>query len=280
MLRTNFKIMKNILTLCALLLTAITFGQDLPRASSSVKITQEVGLNSITLDYSRPNVNGRTIFGDLLNYGEVWRLGANECTKITLEYPITIGGQKLKKGTYSMYALLEKNQWTVVFNTDSEQWGSNDYDASKNVLEYSVSVGSSDHTESFYIGLEQIMESSANIVIRWDNAVVSIPMTTDTKAAVMDNIQAAVNKGEDLARVYSNAADYSYDSGDTEKADEYLAQSLKIERTYYNVFMKAQMVAKEDPSAAKKLAKEALGYAEKAEKAGWARYISRKMGEW
>ena len=74
MLRTNFKIMKNILTLCALLLTAITFGQDLPRASSSVKITQEVGLNSITLDYSRPNVNGRTIFGDLLNYGEVWRL--------------------------------------------------------------------------------------------------------------------------------------------------------------------------------------------------------------
>ena len=179
-----------------------------------------------------------------------------------------------------MYALIEKNQWTIVFNTDAEQWGSNDYDDSKNVLEYSAPVLIGGHTETFYIGLEQIMESSANIVIRWDDVTVSIPLSTDTKAAVMDNIQVAINKGDDLTRVYSNAADYFFDAGDLEKADQYLAQSLKMERTYYNVFMKAQMIASEDPDAAKKLAKEAIGYAEKADKAGWAKYITRKMGAW
>ncbi len=272
--------MRYVFTLCTLLLTIITFSQELPRTSTATNIAQEVGLNTITLNYSRPNVNGRIIFGELQKYGEVWRLGANECTKISVEYPILIGSNKLEAGTYSMYALLEKNQWTIVFNTDAEQWGANSYDASKNVLEYSAPVLIGGYTETFSMGIEQVMESSANIVIRWDNVMVSIPFTTDTKRAVMVNIQAAITKGEDLTRVYSNAADYFYDAGDLERAHEYLDQSLKIERTYYNVFMEAQLMSTEDPESAKKLAKEAVEYAEKAEKGGWANYITRKMGEW
>ena len=272
--------MKTILTLSVLLISLITFGQQLPRASTLANVSQTVGLNQITFDYSQPNVNGRTIFGELLKYGEIWRLGANECTKITLENPIFINRKKLDAGTYSMYASLERNQWTVVFNTDSEQWGTNDYDPAKNVLEYEAPVTIGGHTESLFIGLESIMESSANIVIRWANVAVAIPFSTDTDAAVMDNIQAAITKGEDLIRVYSSAADYFNDAGQVEKAREYLDQSLAIERTYYNVFLEAQITLRTDRAKANELGEEALKLANDADKAGWASYITRKIGEW
>ena len=147
-------------------------------------------------------------------------------------------------------------------------------------MEYEAPVTIGGHTESLFIGLESIMESSANIVIRWANVAVAIPFSTDTDAAVMDNIQAAITKGEDLIRVYSSAADYFNDAGQVEKAREYLDQSLAIERTYYNVFLEAQITLRTDRAKANELGEEALKLANDADKAGWASYITRKIGEW
>ncbi|MFK7785022.1 MAG: DUF2911 domain-containing protein [Crocinitomicaceae bacterium] len=272
--------MKQIIFVLFAFLSTAAFSQKLPKISQLGTVSQTVGLNEITITYSRPNVNGRVVFGDLVSYDKVWRLGANECTKFTCTEDITIGNDVLPAGTYGMFAKITKNQWEIIFNSNSEQWGSYDLDPSMNILTYTAASIESSHTETLSITFEQLMSSSANIVIRWDNVMVSIPFTTDTPAAVAKEVQATIEKGEDLAKVYYNAADYYNDIEDTETAHAHLDKSLELERAYYNVFMKAQWIAEEDPKEAKKLADEAIKLAEEADKKGWVNHMKRLSKEW
>jgi tetratricopeptide (TPR) repeat protein len=276
----KIKKMKTILTLLSLALISNVWSQDLPQKSSNATVEQKVGLTEISINYSRPNVNGRVIFGELVPFGEVWRLGANQPTKITLSYPISINNQDLDTGTYAIYAIPEANQWNVVFNSDHKQWGSSSYDPEKNVLEYSTAVSVSEYTESFTISFESVNETSANLVFEWASAKVSVPFTTETLKAVEAGIEAKIAEGEDLGKVYFNAADFFNDEGDLDKAKMYLEKSQAIERTYYNVYLEGNMMKGEDLKAALKLAEEAAGLADSAEKEGWANYIRRKSGEW
>lgn len=272
--------MKILLTLLSIGLITNIWSQDLPKKSPHAAVEQTIGLTNVSINYSRPSVNGRVVFGELVPFGEVWRLGANESTKITLSFPITISNQKLDAGSYAIYAIPSANQWNIVFNTDYKQWGSNDYDTNKNVLEYSTAVNTNEHTESFTISFEAVNETSANIVFEWENVKVSVPFTTETSKAVEAEIKGAVAKGEDLGRVYSRAADYYNDEGDLEKAKMYLIKSLEIERSYYNVYLQAEMMKNEDLKGALKLGEEAAILAEKAGKANWAKYIRRNIGDW
>lgn len=272
--------MKHLLFTLIAISTTFAFGQELPKVSQITTVNQTVGLNEISITYSRPNVNGRVIFGDLVPYNEVWRLGANECTKFTCSNDIMIGGITLPAGTYGIFAIPTKNQWEIVFNSDSEQWGSYDFDPAKNVLTYIAATTQATHAESMSIGFENLQESSGTIVIRWDDTSVSIPLTTNTTEAVKKEIQTVVDKGEDLAKIYYNAADYFVDVDELDAANSHLDKSLEIERAYYNVFMKATLIAEDDPKAAKKLANEAIKLAEKAEKEGWANHIKKRSADW
>jgi len=272
--------MKQIFLLTVLFIGFQTYAQQLPRKSAKAEVGQVIGLTNIEIEYSRPNVNDRVIFGELVPYDEVWRLGANEPTKIRIDYPIYINFQKLDTGTYAIFAYPLENQWTVMFNTDHKQWGANDFHPDKNVLEYAAAVNISDHTESFTIGFESVKETSAILVFEWDNVKVSVPFVTETEKAVEAGISEAIAKGDDLARVYSRAADYFLDEGETDKAKGYLEKSLAIERSYFNVFLEASMLKDEDLKAAVKLAEEAAELAEKAEKENWARYIRENIEKW
>jgi hypothetical protein len=272
--------MKNLLTIVALIIGFSSVAQSLPRKSTFSKIEQTVGLNNIEISYSRPNVRGREIFGDIFPYNEVWRFGANEPTKVHFSEPITISGQELDSGLYAIFAVPTSNQWMIAFNSNTDQWGSSDYDPAKNVLEYTTAVSTCDHVETFSLAFEQIEEASAVLTIRWATTEVKVPFTTDTKTVIERNIKSAIEKGENLARVYYNAADYYNEEGETEKANMHLAKSLKIEKSYYNTYLEAQMMRDTDLDKAKKVAEEAAKLAEKAEKQGWADYIRRNLGEW
>lgn len=272
--------MKTLLTILSIALITNVWSQNLPQKSPRATVEQLVGLTNVSINYSRPSVIGRAIFGELVPFGKVWRLGANQPTKITLSYPIEINNQKLDSGSYAIYAIPSVNQWKVVFNTNYKQWGSNDYDPEKNVLEYTTAVNGNEHTESFTISFESVNETSANLVFEWSNAKVSVPFTTETLKAVEAEIDEAVQKGEELGKVYSTAADYFNDEGDVEKAKMYLEKSLAIERSYYNVYLQADMMKGEDLKGALKLAEEAAKLADEAKKEGWAKYIRRKSGEW
>lgn len=127
--------------------------------------------------YSRPQKSGRTVFGELVEYGKVWRLGANEATEIEFYKDVKIGGKKLKKGRYTLYALVAQDKWTIIFNTDTDTWGAFKYDAKKDVLRTDVPVQKSTEVlESLSMAFEKA-NGSFNLVAGWDDVMVRLPIS-------------------------------------------------------------------------------------------------------
>lgn len=127
--------------------------------------------------YSRPQKSGRTVFGELVEFGKVWRLGANEATEIEFYRDVKIGGKKLKKGRYTMYAFVTPEKWTVIFNTDTDTWGAFKYDAKKDVLRTDVPAQKSNEVlESLSMAFEKA-NGSFNLVVGWDDVMVRLPIS-------------------------------------------------------------------------------------------------------
>lgn len=125
--------------------------------------------------YSRPDRNGRKIFGGLQEYGEVWRLGANEATEIEFFKDVKINNKKVKKGRYTMYAIPYPDQWTIIINRDTDVWGSFVYNRSHDILRVNVPVHKTDMTETMTIFFEKI-SGGANMLIFWEDVYVSLPV--------------------------------------------------------------------------------------------------------
>lgn len=127
--------------------------------------------------FSRPQKNGRTIFGELLEYGNVWRLGANEATEIEFFQPVKIGNTKVKKGRYTMYCIPYPEKWTVIINKETDTWGSFKYDEAKDVVRTEVPVQKqSEALESFVMAFEKA-PAGAGLIIAWDNFKVILPIS-------------------------------------------------------------------------------------------------------
>ncbi len=127
--------------------------------------------------YSRPAKNGRSVFGDLLEYGKVWRLGANEATEIEFYQNVKVGNTKIKKGRYTMYCIPYADKWTMIINKDTDTWGSFKYDSKKDVARVDVPVQKqTDNTEAFTMVFEKAT-AGANLIIAWDDVKVSMPIT-------------------------------------------------------------------------------------------------------
>ena len=127
--------------------------------------------------YSRPQKNGRKLFGDLVSYGKVWRLGANEATEIEFFKDVKITDKKVKKGRYTLYALVDSDKWTMILNKETDTWGAFKYDTSKDVLRIPVPVEKqTEITEAFSIAFEKAGKG-ANLVINWDDVLVKLPIT-------------------------------------------------------------------------------------------------------
>jgi len=127
--------------------------------------------------YSRPVRNGRTIFGDLVEFGKVWRLGANEATEIEFFQTVRIAGARIKKGRYTLYCIPYEEKWTLILNRDTDTWGSFKYDEAKDVTRLDVPVlKQNDITESFSMFFEK-SALGASLAIQWDNVRVNLPIT-------------------------------------------------------------------------------------------------------
>lgn len=127
--------------------------------------------------YSRPQKAGRPIFGSLVKYGEIWRLGANEATEIEFFKNVRIGGKKINKGRYTLYAIANENSWTMMINKDTDTWGSFKYNASKDVVRAVVNTQKTDMViESLAMVFEKT-STGCNLVIAWDNTRVALPIT-------------------------------------------------------------------------------------------------------
>jgi len=281
--------MKTIYALFVLTIAVnFSFGQELPKLSPLSKSEHVVGLNKISLQYSRPSVRGRVIFGDLVPYNEVWRLGANDPTRIicSQEMIFETNGQKqiLAADTFAIFAFpAADGNWKIVFNTNYQQWGSGSYDSTKNhVTLWIKAVQNNPHTETLLIDINDVTTSSASIIIAWDNIKLVIPFTVDTDKTAIANIEKAIAEGKDLDKVYSSAANYYFTTkNDLVKALEYVDLSIGIKKAHTDVFLKARILyAKGEKKEAIKLANEAKAMAEEVKNQGWVDYISETIDEW
>ena len=275
--------MKKIITLLTIGLFATSVNaQDLPQTSPSSKINQTVGLTDFSIEYSRPSVKGRPIFGDLVPFDKVWRLGANKCTQFTASTDVMIAGSTVSAGTYAVFATPTKSgEWTVVFNSNTEQWGAGDYDTAKDVATAKVKSVKNTFNETLTIGFNTLTANSGVISIQWENLRVDVPFSVNTVKIADQNIANAIEKGEKLEDVYSNSADYYMGTKDNTKALMYVEKSISLEKTHKNVYLKAKILnemGKKDEAI--KLAKEAVKLAEKAESKGWANYITENIEKW
>ncbi|MGB1041216.1 MAG: DUF2911 domain-containing protein [Flavobacteriales bacterium] len=256
--------------------------QELPKPSPLSEVEQKVGLTTLEIEYSRPSAKGRTIFGDLVAYDKMWRLGANMATKLEISTPITIGGKEIAKGEYSMQAIpAENGDWTIIINSDAELRGLSGYKKENDVVRINAKAMVNSFTETFTMGFDKLTNNSAVITIQWEKLRIDIPFTVDTDKIAKENIASAIKKGEELEKVYSTAASYYNDTKDYKTALMYADKSLKIKKTHQAMFTKARILkAKGDKIGAIKAGKEAMELATKAESKGWANYIKGNVEKW
>lgn len=125
--------------------------------------------------YSRPQKSGRSVFGELVEYGKIWRLGANEATEIELYKDAKVGNNKLKKGRYTMYAIPYEDRWTIIFNKETDIWGAFQYDPKKDVLRVDAPAEKQTEAAESYTMCFEKSTNGANLVMVWDNMKATLP---------------------------------------------------------------------------------------------------------
>lgn len=150
-------------------------GNEEARTSPNATVSQTIGTTEVTLTYGRPSVNERTIFDGLVPFGQVWRTGANESTAITFSDDVMIEGEKVEAGTYSLYTVPGKDEWTIIINSKLS-WGTQ-YDKSADVLRVNVEPENGRQMEQFMIYFDNVSENSAECVLHWDTT--KVPFTIE-----------------------------------------------------------------------------------------------------
>lgn len=148
------------------------------RASPNASVSQTIGTTEVAITYGRPKVKGRTIFGDLVPYDAIWRTGANEATTISFSDDVTVNGESLSAGTYSLFTVPGEDEWTVVFNSVANQWGAYDYDESEDVLRVSATPEPAGMHEMLTFAFEDVGDGSGTCVMRWAETEVSFEIAT------------------------------------------------------------------------------------------------------
>ncbi|MFT7066492.1 MAG: tetratricopeptide (TPR) repeat protein [Sediminicola sp.] len=198
---------------------------------------QEVGLSKITIQYSRPAVKGRTVFGQLVPYSRIWRVGANASTKITLDSDIKVLGNTLSKGIYALYAFPNENTWEIVFHNTTTHWGDGRtaYDPAEDALRVTVIPEKIPYSqENFLITFDNITHNSLDMIWIWENAKIVVPMTVDTHNAMLGEIAKQLHQNP-TAQTYYEAARYYQEQGmEYPLALEYLNKAIALGGdTYY-----------------------------------------------
>lgn len=249
-----------------------------PRPSPKASVMQTIGVTDVTITYSRPAVKGRAIWGDplpeqaatkgeatlddqnvrpkgaaIVPWGHAWRTGANEATQFVVTDDVFINGQKLPAGSYSLHTIPTKDEFTVIFNSVANQWGSFGYDASKDTLRIKVKPEWGEHSKEWLeYWIDPINDTSAQVNIRWEK--VRVPFTVEVKdvqGLTMQKARAAVAtaKPDDFTTPLQ-AANYAFQNKlSVEEAMGWLNQSIKAKETIGNVGLKARVLAEQGKTA-------------------------------
>lgn len=241
--------MKKLLSLCtfAVLLTFSVNAQiKTPQPSPLAKISQEVGLSKVDVEYSRPSTKGRKIFGELVPFGEMWRTGANASTKVTFGDDVKIGGTTVPKGAYALYVTPNMKDWSVIFYKNTSFWGvpGKDFNEADVAAKVTVPVVMlAENVESFTINVDNLRNSSFDLVIEWEKTRATVPVSMDTDTKVMADIKAQM-EGPSASTYYQSARYYYEEKKDMNMALAWVQMALdKGGEKFWIVRQKALILA-------------------------------------
>ncbi len=279
--------MKKQLTLLSILLFSFSglsnlSAQELPQPSSAAEIHQRVGLTDFTLIYSRPNVKGRAIFGDLVPFSDVWRAGANAATSIEFNSDIELNGNKVSAGKYAIYITPEKDSWTIVLNTNWDTWGANGYDEANNVASFTASVNTTDNmTETFTIGFNSVLADNAVLSFTWANVNVNVDLVASSTEQAMANINEKLEELDGAFGTYNSIAKFYLENEDKENALKYSLMSVESKEKFWNVkTLSEAYAANGDFKNAIKTAEKSLEMSEAAEYKPYIKMNKENLAKW
>lgn len=254
------------LFLCTFAVAAVAQPAGPPRVSPMATTSQVVGLAKVEITYSRPFVKERTIWGELVPYGEVWRAGANEATTFEISHDAKINGKPLPAGEYALFTIPGKDSWTLIFNQEAEQWGAYQYKPEEDALRLEVKPETAPHAEMLTFGFSDVDSDSAQVSLHWETVRVPFVVEFDTPTIALEKARAAA-KDPSQSRQMWGWANYFLEQG--EHLDEALAWAdavVEQNESYWSVALQARLQAANGKhEAAVATAEKALELGEKAQ---------------
>jgi hypothetical protein len=234
------------IAIAAFSITSVNAQQlKVPAPSPLQTVKQAFALDNITIEYSRPSVKGRVVFGDVVPFGKVWRTGANASTKITFGEDVKVEGTAVTAGTYAIYSIPNKDSWEIMLYKDLTLGGNvADYKAENEVLKFKVkSTALTTKVETFTINVADVTSNTCAIELTWDKTHVAFNVSADIESKIMKNIDATMSKD---ARPYYQAASYYYEnSKDLAKATEWINKAVEQNpKAYWVMLLKAKILLK------------------------------------
>lgn len=279
--------MKNLLllTLAFTMSYAINAQVKTPAPSPGSKIEQTVGLTEVAVEYSRPAMRGRAIYGDLVPFDKLWRTGANARTKVTFSNDVKVLGHDLKAGSYAIFSIPQKDMWDVIFYTEFEGGGTpKELDENKVAARFMVDVQAMPmDIESFTITIDDVTSTSAVLGILWEKTYVGIKFEVNTDEAVLASINEALSNDPTAADYYAAATYYLSEDKDIKMAKEWMdkAMSMSEKPAYWQLRQQSLIYAKAgDKEGAIAIAKKSLAGAEEEGNADYVKMNKESIAAW
>ena len=255
-----------------------------PRFSPASEIEQMVGLTEIEIEYSRPSMRGREVFGNLVPFGKVWRTGADNSTKISFDTDVIISGKTVQSGTYSIFSIPNKESWEIIFYSDVELWGvPRDWSDDKIVFSSTYKVNKINTVETFTISFNDLTNNDVNMNISWENTSVDIKIDVPTRSMVEKDISNVLNDNPKASDYYAAAVFYRQENVNLSQALLWMNKAIEMfenPRFYHYRQQSLLMAANNKFSDAIDAANKSLDDAIKADNQGYVKMNRQSIAEW
>jgi hypothetical protein len=266
----------------------LSFSQiNTPRVSPASEVEQMVGLTEIEIEYSRPSMRGREVFGNLVPFGKVWRTGADNSTKISFDTDVIISGKTIQSGTYSIFSIPNKESWEIILYSDVELWGvPRDWSENKIVFSSMFDVKKlkkSNTVETFTISFNDLTNNDVNMSISWENTSVDIKIEVPTRSMVQSDINKVLSDNPKSSDYYAAAVFYRQENINLDKALEWMNKSIEMNESprFWQYRQQSLIMAANDKFAdAVDAAKKSLNLAIEADNQDYIKMNRESIAEW
>ena len=266
----------------------LSFSQiNTPRVSPASEVEQMVGLTEIEIEYSRPSMRGREVFGNLVPFGKVWRTGADNSTKISFDTDVIISGKTIQSGTYSISSIPNKESWEIILYSDVELWGvPRDWSENKIVFSSMFDVKKlkkSNTVETFTISFNDLTNNDVNMSISWENTSVDIKIEVPTRSMVESDINKVLSDNPKSSDYYAAAVFYRQENINLDKALEWMNKAIEMNESprFWQYRQQSLIMAANDKFAdAVDAAKKSLNLAIEADNQDYIKMNRESIAEW